>query len=86
MIKYKCFCVGGDTLKYCNKCGAQQSDTRFFCVDCGEKLGRSLDEVASQAIKKETEGKINKLYNCKDRFYVSLFVRRCYSHNFNGDL
>lgn len=58
-------------MKICSKCGAQQSDTRIFCVDCGERLGDSLPEKASQVIEEETDNKINKLYNKTDPLYVS---------------
>lgn len=31
-------------MKLCNKCGAGQADTHFFCAQCGEKLGQKLPE------------------------------------------
>ncbi len=62
-------------MKQCSTCGALQADSRFFCVDCGEKLGNSLSENELETIGKEIEKKAEKLYNKTDPLYVSIFEK-----------
>lgn len=59
-------------MKICDKCGAQQSDARIFCVDCNEKLGDSISKDRLQEIKKETQEKIDKINNKADPLYVNI--------------
>ena len=49
-------------LKLCEKCGAQQSDSRNFCIDCGELLANKLENNESKIMN-------NKI----DPLYVSIF-------------
>lgn len=59
-------------MKICLKCGAQQTDNRNFCIDCGEKLGKSIPKKEAENIKLQTEDKIDKLYNKNDTLSVSV--------------
>ena len=62
-------------MKICAKCGAQQSDERIFCVDCGDRLGDSLPPQAEQIIYEKTRETVDKLYNSEDPLHVSIFDR-----------
>ena len=62
-------------MKICGKCGAQQSDARVFCIDCGERLGHSISNMQSEKIKAETEKKLNKMCRKTDPFYISILDR-----------
>ena len=56
-------------MKICDKCGAQQSDARVFCIDCEERLGISLSENRLCEIEQEME----KRYHKRNSLYVSVF-------------
>lgn len=62
-------------MKICDKCGALNSDNRFFCVDCSEKLGDPVSAREQQSIEQEINSGIETIYNRNDPLYVSLFDR-----------
>jgi hypothetical protein len=59
-------------IKVCYKCGAQQTDSRFFCVDCNTKLGGAVSKEEAEHHEKKTKAMLEKLYNKSDPLYVSL--------------
>lgn len=59
-------------MKICSKCGAQQSDNRVFCIDCGEKLGKTISKDDEEKLEKRVKQKIDKMYKDSDPLYVSL--------------
>lgn len=58
-------------MKICPACGAHNSDDRFFCIDCNEKLENKLSETDEQKIRDSVNDKIEDMYNAKDPLYVS---------------
>ncbi len=58
-------------MKVCAKCGAYNSDERFFCVDCNEKLGDKLSAADEQQKRDDLNGKIEEMVNKKDPLFVS---------------
>ena len=62
-------------MKICSKCGAQQGDARLYCVDCGERLGRSLSGQEEKKASEELGTQIENLYNQGDPLHVSLSDR-----------
>ena len=58
-------------MKICTKCGAYNSDERFFCVDCNEKLGDKLSAVDEQQMRDNVNETIEEMYNRKDPLFVS---------------
>jgi hypothetical protein len=56
-------------MKICDNCGAKQSDDRFYCIDCAERLGESIPDNVAKKIERETEDKFNELH---DPLHVSL--------------
>lgn len=60
-------------MKICDKCGAFNSDERFFCVDCNEKLDDALSQSEQGRIEASIDSKIDGLYNETDPLYVSRF-------------
>ena len=60
-------------MKLCEKCHAQNADTRVFCVDCGATLGEKLSDAQEAIYQQELNENIEKMYNRTDPLYVSLF-------------
>ena len=58
-------------MKICDKCGAQQSDKRNNCIDCGNALGKPLSESELREVESEIRDKIDRSYNASDPLYVS---------------
>ena len=48
-------------MKQCAKCGASQSDSRKYCVDCGEKLGKGMTVYEEIAFKRESSSRIDSI-------------------------
>lgn len=42
-------------MKICKNCGAIQSDERFYCIECEDKLGAILSEKEKEKIEREIE-------------------------------
>ena len=40
-------------MKICSKCGAEQKDSRLYCVGCGARLGKRL--TAEETAQKKAE-------------------------------
>lgn len=59
-------------MKLCDKCGAHNSDTRVFCVDCGETLGEKLSDAHERQLQEDLSESIDQLYNQADPLYVSV--------------
>jgi hypothetical protein len=59
-------------MKVCPKCGTPQSDNRFLCIDCGEKLGKPVSQNEEADMKRKTEKTLDRLYNKSDPLYVSM--------------
>ncbi|MDF2686796.1 MAG: hypothetical protein K0S55_1979, partial [Clostridia bacterium] len=62
---------GLHNLKICNKCGAEQTDKRYFCDSCGEKLGGSLSEREAESFKQQEENNLSEMHKKTDPLYVS---------------
>lgn len=60
-------------MKLCDKCGAHNSDTRVFCIDCGETLGDKLSDAQEQQLQENLSDNIENMYNKTDPLYVSLY-------------
>ncbi len=60
-------------MKVCGRCGALNSDTRFFCVDCCEKLGDAVSDREQGALEQDIDTKLETLYNQNDPLHVSRF-------------
>ncbi|MBR5540651.1 MAG: hypothetical protein IKU56_04655 [Clostridia bacterium] len=60
-------------MKVCEKCGALNSDNRFFCVDCHEKLGDAVSEREQGDIEQGLDTVLENLYNNNDPLHVSWF-------------
>ena len=58
-------------MKICGKCGAQQSDKRTNCIDCGNALGKPITESELQGVEAEIRDKMDRSYNKSDPLYVS---------------
>lgn len=50
-------------MKICPKCGAQQSDSRTFCIDCGKKLGKKLSKDKERHIHQLSSNKVTRMTN-----------------------
>jgi len=59
-------------MKLCDKCGAHNSDTRVFCVDCGETLGEKLSDAHERQLQESLNENIEKMYNKTDPLHVSV--------------
>ncbi len=53
-------------MKICENCGAYNSDERFFCVDCSEKLGDSLSAAEEQRLDDRIDDSLEAMYNRQD--------------------
>ena len=60
-------------MKICENCGAYNSDSRVFCVDCNSSLGKKISPVQEKKIAEKLDKKMEKMYNSRDPLYVSLF-------------
>lgn len=60
-------------MKICCKCGAHNSDERFFCIDCNEKLGSSLSKAEEAKINEDINESLENMYNKRDPLHVSKF-------------
>ncbi|MDR0964240.1 MAG: hypothetical protein LBM60_06465 [Clostridium sp.] len=58
-------------MKKCHKCGAIQSDDRFYCVDCNERLKDRIPDDEAKLIEKELEDRIENLKNGAEPLHVS---------------
>ena len=58
-------------MKKCKHCGTPQNDTRFFCIDCGRPLGKSLSVEETEAIEDALDAKINQTAFHDDVFEVT---------------
>ncbi len=53
-------------MKRCGQCGAEQSDGRMFCVDCGARLGEPLPEEESRRAAASLSEKIGRATRAGD--------------------
>lgn len=60
-------------MKICGKCGAHNSDERFFCIDCNERLDDPLSESEEKRIEGDLSQSVERLYNKTDPLAVTLF-------------
>lgn len=63
-------------MKICESCGAHNSDSRVFCVDCGTSLGKKISFAQEKKIAEKLDEKMEKMekmYNSRDPLYVSVF-------------
>ena len=60
-------------MKICDKCRAQNADTRVFCLDCGTTLGEKLSDAQEAAYQDNLSDNIEALCNRNDPLYVSRF-------------
>lgn len=60
-------------MKICGKCGAHNSDERFFCIDCNERLDDPISESEEKRIESDLSQSVEKLYNRTDPMAVTLF-------------
>ena len=58
-------------MKKCTKCGAVQNDSRYYCVDCGEKLGKPLSEAEAFVIEERLDDMLDDMSERAEDFYVS---------------
>ena len=58
-------------MKKCKHCGTPQNDTRFFCIDCGRPLGKSLSVEETEAIEDALDAKLNQTAFHDDVFEVT---------------
>ena len=58
-------------MKICSHCGAINSDNKFFCVDCNEKLDEAISESEQNRVEKQIDSNIENLYNDNDPLFVS---------------
>ncbi len=64
-------------MKICDKCGAYNSDSRQFCVDCGDKLGDPVSDRKRESAEQLINDNMEKLYNDNDPLHVTLFDKIC---------
>ena len=64
-------------MKICRKCGAEQKDSRLYCIDCGARLGKRLTAVEEAQEQENLDQTMEKLYNRRDPLFVSLLDRIC---------
>ena len=64
-------------MKICRKCGAEQKDSRLYCIDCGARLGKRLTAEEEEQEVQKLDQKIEGLYNRTDALYVSRLDRIC---------
>lgn len=62
-------------MKLCEKCGACNSDDRFFCVDCNEKLGEKASAAFEKQLENNIDNAIDRLYDKNDPLSVNLLDR-----------
>ena len=60
-------------MKLCEKCGAVNSDDKFFCVDCSEKLNEPVSDAERKHLEAELNGTLEELYVKTDPLAVTLF-------------
>ncbi len=60
-------------MKICHYCQAQNSDDRFFCVDCDARLGEALSEDLEQTVIQQTAATTEKLYNRSDPLHRTVY-------------
>ena len=59
-------------MKICHKCKAQQSGSRFSCIDCGAILSSSISKQEVERLEQQMQANLDKMYNKSDPLYVSL--------------
>lgn len=50
-------------MKICSKCGAEQKDSRLYCVDCGARLGKRLTAEETAQKKAELDSRMDELFD-----------------------
>ena len=58
-------------MKICKHCGTPQNDSRFFCIDCGRPLGKSLSAEEADAIEDALDDKLTAISDHSDIFTVT---------------
>ena len=58
-------------MKICKRCGTPQNDTRFFCIDCGRPLGKSLSAEDAERYERDIKEKMDAAADRADVFHVS---------------
>ena len=58
-------------MKICKRCGTPQNDTRFFCIDCGRPLGKSLSAEEAERYERDIKEKMDAAADRADVFHVS---------------
>ena len=58
-------------MKKCRYCGTPQNDTRFFCIDCGRPLGKSLSAEDAERYERDIKEKMDAAADRADVFHVS---------------
>lgn len=59
-------------MKKCVHCGAVQNDNRHRCIDCGERLPKSLSPKEEAEISSNLENTLDKMSDRTEDFYVPL--------------
>ena len=59
-------------MKKCRSCGAIQNDSRSRCIDCGERLPKSLPDSEAAEISAELDDRLNKMSDRTEDFYVPI--------------
>ena len=59
-------------MKKCTKCGAIQNDSRYYCIDCGEKLGKPLSKAEALEIEERLDNTLDDMSDRTEDFYVPL--------------
>ena len=62
-------------MKICKKCSAYNSDERYYCVDCGERLGNKITSEDEEAIKVTLDEKLFKIDEDSDGLSITLFYK-----------
>ena len=57
-------------MKICKRCGTPQNDTRFFCIDCGKPLGKSLSAEDAERYERDIKEKMDAAADRADVFHV----------------
>ncbi len=60
-------------MKICKKCGALNSNNKWFCVDCGATLPKKLSATEEKQMHTEINDQIEEMYNQKDPYYINAF-------------
>lgn len=50
-------------MKICRKCGAEQKDSRLYCVDCGARLGKRLTAEETAQKRAELDSRMDELFD-----------------------